>query len=211
MDRWHGARMSAPMRPRWLVSLLPLLVMACSSGSGSAPAPTGSAVSKEDAALAAAKSAAGKLGTQLRTRLTDAMNNGGAANAIQVCSTEAHGISEQVAKETGAKVGRSSLKLRNPADAPPGWVQTWLVAQGDKKADATKGIEGVFDSPLGKVARFLKPIAIEGACLSCHGDPATIAEPVKATLAAKYPDDKATGYQNGDLRGALWAEVAVAK
>lgn len=198
------------MRLRWFAPILPLLVIACSSpGSGAAPSGSGSAASKEDAALAAAKSAAGKLGTQLRTRLTDAMNNGGPANAIQVCSTEAHGMAEQVAKDTGAKVGRSSLKLRNPQDAPPGWVQTWLVAQGDKKADATTGVEGVFDSPTGKVARFLKPIAIEGACLSCHGDPGQLSEPVKAALAAKYPEDKATGYQNGDLRGALWAEVPI--
>lgn len=195
------------IRPWLFVSLL--AIGCSSSGSGSAPAGSGSAVSKEDAALAAAKSAAGKLGTGLRTRLTDAMNNGGPGKAIEVCSTEAQALAEQVAKETGAKVGRSSLKLRNPKDAPPGWVQTWLVAQGDKKADATTGVEGVFDSPAGKVARFLKPIPIEGTCLSCHGDPASLSEPVKTALAAKYPDDKATGYQNGDLRGALWAEVPV--
>ena len=153
----------------------------------------------------------GTLGTRLRTRLTDAMNNGGAANAVQVCAAEAQPMAEAVAKETGARVGRSSVKLRNPKDAPPGWVQTWLLAQGDKKAEAVTGIEGVFDSPTGKVARFLKPIAIEGACLSCHGDPAQMSEPIKAAIAAKYPDDKATGYQNGDLRGALWAEVPVAR
>lgn len=200
------------MRSILAIVVLPLFALACSSGgSGSSGAPAGSSgtPSKEDAALAAAKSAAGTLGTRLRTRLTDAMNNGGAASAAQVCSGEAQTITETVAKETGASVGRSSVKLRNPRDAAPGWVQTWLVAQADKKADAVKGIEGVFDSPTGKVARFLKPIAIEGACLSCHGDPAQISEPVKVILAAKYPEDKATGYQNGDLRGALWAEVPV--
>lgn len=197
-----------------LVLVLPSFAFACSSpGSGSAGGPSGSgaSLSKEGAAIAAAKSAAGTLGTRLRTRLTDAMNNGGAANAVQVCSAEAQPMAEAVAKETGAKVGRSSLKLRNPKDAAPGWVQTWLLAQGDKKAEAVTGIEGVFDSPTGKVARFLKPIAIEGACLSCHGDPAQMSEPVKAAIAPKYPEDKATGYQNGDLRGALWAEVPVAR
>lgn len=191
-----------------------LVVLACSSpGSGTSGAPSGtasSATSKEEAALASAKAAAGKLGAAVRTRLVDAMNHGGAPNAVQVCAAEAQGIAEQVAKETGAKVGRSSLKLRNPKDAPPGWVETWLLAQGDKKADATQGIEGVFDAPNGRVARFLKPIGIEGTCLSCHGDPAQMAEPVKAALAEKYPGDKATGYTMGDLRGALWAEVRVA-
>lgn len=192
---------------------LPLCALACSSpGSGApggAPSGSASAASKEEAALAAAKSAAAKLGTQVRTKLVDAMNNGGPANAVQVCSAEAQGIAEQVGKETGASVGRSSLKLRNVKDAPPGWVQTWLVAQGDKKANQTQPVEGVFDSPAGRVARVLKPIAIDGVCLPCHGDPEQIAAPVKAVLAEKYPDDKATGYQAGDLRGALWAEVRV--
>lgn len=199
--------------PRTLLAV-PLLAVACSSpgsgSSGGAPA-SASAQSKEEAALASARSAAGKLGTAVRTKLMDAMNNGGPANAVQVCSAEAQGIAEQVAQETGASVGRSSLKLRNPKDAPPGWVQTWLVAQGDKPAAQTQPIEGVFDSPAGRVARVLKPIAIDGVCLSCHGDPSQISEPVKAVLGSKYPEDKATGYKAGDLRGALWAEVRVGK
>ncbi len=196
------------------LALFPL-VFGCSQG-GSGTSSTSSSVSssaptKEESALASAKAAAGKLGTQVRTKLVDAMNNGGGENAVKVCSAEAQGIAEQVAKETGASVGRSSLKLRNAKDAPPGWVQTWLVAQGDKKADQTTGIEGVFDSPVGKVARFLKPIGIEGVCLTCHGDPASITPPVKVALNAAYPDDQATGYKVGDLRGALWAEVRVTK
>ncbi|MBK8257990.1 MAG: DUF3365 domain-containing protein [Polyangiaceae bacterium] len=203
------------MSSRRLIAMLPLLMIACSSGGSGAPSGASSgkpsAQSKEDAALAAAKSAAGKLGTETRTKLVDALNNGGPANAVTVCSAEAQAIAERVAKETGASVGRSSLKLRNVKDAPPGWVQTWLVAQGDKKADQTQGIEGVFDSPVGRVARFLKPIGIDGTCLSCHGDPDSISEPVKTVLASKYPEDKATGYKAGDLRGALWAEVPVGR
>lgn len=207
--------MLARMHPHRPLLALPLLVLACSSqgsgASGGAPPPSASAQHPEDVALAAARAAANKLGTEVRAKLMDAMNHGGPENAVKVCSAEAQGIAEQVAKETGASVGRSSLELRNVKDAPPGWVQTWLVAQGDKKADRTQPVEGVFDSPAGRVARVLKPIAIDGVCLSCHGDPARIAEPVKAVLAEKYPDDKATGYEVGDLRGALWAEVRVSR
>jgi len=38
-------------------------------------------------------------------------------------------------------------------------------------------------------------------CLKCHGeqlDPA-----VQARIKELYPDDKATGYKTGDLRGAV--------
>ncbi len=192
---------------------LPVLVLACSSpgsgASGAAPPPSARPESKDDVALSLAKSAALKLGTQVRTKLVDAMNHGGPANAVQVCAAEAQTIAAEVAKETGATVGRSSLALRNLKDAPPPWVQAWLVAQGGKKAAETQGLEAVVDVPGGRVARVLKPIAIDPVCLSCHGDPAQIAPAVKAVLAEKYPDDKATGYQAGDLRGALWAEVPV--
>jgi hypothetical protein len=196
------------------------LLSACNSSepapTASAPAPASAAPSaaaapkKEDVALASAKAAAGKLGTAVKTKLVDAMNTGGAPNAVEVCSVEAYAIAEGVGRESGARVGRSSSKLRNPKDAGPPWVSAWLAAQAGKQAEQTVGIEGVYDSPEGRVARYLKPIGIEALCLSCHGDKAQLAEPVRAALAAKYPADEATGYRIGDLRGALWAEVPVA-
>ena len=38
-------------------------------------------------------------------------------------------------------------------------------------------------------------------CLGCHGK--SIAPEVKAKLAELYPEDKATGFSEGDLRGAF--------
>jgi hypothetical protein len=177
------------------------------------PAPSASASAasapNDDAALARAKGAAQKLGGTLKTRLTTAMREGGAPKAIDVCSNEAPSIARSAQKESGVKLGRSSTKLRNPADAPPPWVKAWLDAHEGKKANKVKGIHTVVDTPDGRVARFLKPIELEGPCLACHGDPATLAPEIKAVLAAKYPNDQATGYQVGDLRGALWAEAPV--
>lgn len=161
-------------------------------------------------ALDRADAIAKKLGSTVRQRLTDAMNTGGAAKAVDVCSTEAQKIAAAVRAETGAQVGRSSLRLRNEADAPPPWVADWLKEQGERKAEGVEGIRALVKTPTGPAARVLKPIAIEPLCLSCHGDPASLNADVKAVLKERYPSDKATGYQIGDLRGALWAEVPVA-
>ena len=60
------------------------------------------------------------------------------------------------------------------------------------------------------VARVLQPIVIAEPCLACHGAAETIAPAVTEVLAARYPNDRATGYALGDMRGAAWAEVAVA-
>lgn len=139
----------------------------------------------------------------LRGKLGAAMKAGGPASAIEVCAKEAPALYAKVRADTGITIGRSSLRLRNPADAPPPWVSDWLKQQGERKAEGVQGIRTVS----GSVARVLRPIAIEAPCLACHGK--DVAPEVKAALAAKYPSDTATGYELGDLRGALWGELPV--
>ena len=38
-------------------------------------------------------------------------------------------------------------------------------------------------------------------CLQCHGQ--SIAPDVREKLSGLYPEDKATGYREGDIRGAF--------
>lgn len=175
----------------------------------SAAAASASAVNPAAVPLDKAEQAAKQLGGAVRSRLVDAMNTGGPAKAVEVCSAEAQQIAVKVREETGVQVGRASLKLRNPADAGPPWVEEWLKAQGEKKAAEAEGLRAIVKTPEGAVARIIKPIAIEATCLTCHGDPASIKDDVKNILKEKYPSDKAMGYQIGDLRGALWAELKV--
>ena len=40
-------------------------------------------------------------------------------------------------------------------------------------------------------------------CLQCHGGDEDIAPGTREAILAKYPQDKATGYQLNDLRG-IW-------
>ena len=42
-----------------------------------------------------------------------------------------------------------------------------------------------------------------GTCLACHGTADNIPEAVKRKLAADYPNDRATGYAPGQIRGAV--------
>jgi hypothetical protein len=174
-----------------------------------APAPVEVIDPKADAlALAKATDAGGRLGAALKGRLTQAMVDGPGA-AMTACSDEAQGLTAQVRGESGVRVGRASLKLRNPTNSGPDWVQAWLTAnEGKPGAEAALSSE-VTTTPDGRFARVIRPITVEAGCLTCHGDPAAIPPPVKEQLAARYPQDAATGYKVGDLRGALWAELAV--
>jgi hypothetical protein len=155
---------------------------------------------QELAAIARANDAADRLGRELRGRLLAAMENG-PPSAVEVCSSEAPAIASAIVESTGARVGRSSLRLRNSANAAPPWVATWLTETGERPASEVQGFTRVESG----VARVLRPIAVEGPCLHCHGE--TIAPEVAEKLRDRYPDDRATGYRLGDLRGALWAEA----
>ena len=53
----------------------------------------------------------------------------------------------------------------------------------------------------------LLPIQLKVGCLGCHGPRESILPTVREALEAAYPDDKATGFKAGELRGWFWVEV----
>lgn len=191
------------------VAILVVLLGGCGEERGGSPederAEGPSRTDEEALALTRANAAADQLATALRARLRAAMAEGGPPGAVEVCSQEAPSIAATAARETGARVGRSSLRLRNPSNAAPSWVASWLREQGERSAAGVEGFARIEDGH----ARVVRPIVVEAPCLSCHGSRETIAPEVVSSLDARYPDDRATGYAAGDLRGALWAEAEV--
>ncbi|HSQ74977.1 MAG TPA: DUF3365 domain-containing protein, partial [Bacteroidota bacterium] len=47
------------------------------------------------------------------------------------------------------------------------------------------------------------PIITQSFCLTCHGARDALGGGVDSLLAVRYPEDLATGYAAGDLRGAI--------
>ncbi|MEZ4392429.1 MAG: DUF3365 domain-containing protein [Polyangiales bacterium] len=147
--------------------------------------------------------AADAFSSRLRAELLGAMRRGGPVAAVDVCATRAQAIRADLAREHGVRIGRASLRLRTDADAAPEWVAAWLRAQGERPAAGVRGLR----TAAGGRARLLRPIAVDGPCVACHGAPEAQPEALRAALAARYPADRATGYAVGDLRGALWVEA----
>ncbi len=152
---------------------------------------------------ARAEQAMNELQRALLTRLTAAMTSGGPAAAVEVCRTDARTIAESVAKAQGLELGRTSHRLRNPANAPRAWARPAVDAAAGSNA-ASEGLR-VFD--LGDRVGVLRPIGTAEACTKCHGAADEVHRNIGATLAAAYPQDRATGFAPGDLRGWMWAEV----
>jgi hypothetical protein len=175
-----------------------------------APAPEAPAAEPEAlppeaaAALQQAQAAAKQLGGTLKARLQAAMKEGGPEAAMQVCASKAQELTA-AAQEPSVQVGRSSLRLRNPKNAGPDWVRDWLKQTGERPLEGLEPVVEITETH----ARFLKPIGVEGVCVTCHGPKDAIPPQVASLLAEHYPEDQAVGYAPGDLRGVIWAEAAL--
>ncbi len=149
-----------------------------------------------------AAKAIGQLGQEMRKKLTDSLQKNGPAGAIDVCAKDAPIISARIDQEQGVTIKRTSLKVRNPQNAPDSAEKELLETLESYRS--TKGAlpTGVTAFPNNQ-HRFYKAIVMEQACLKCHGDSTTITEQVRKEITATYPDDKALGYKEGDLRGII--------
>jgi hypothetical protein len=137
-----------------------------------------------------------------------AMSAGGPESAIRVCKEIAPAMSSEVSRQTGWKLTRVSLKVRNPLlGTPDAWEQKKLqefaqrAAQGEK-AEAMEASE-IVQEPAGRSFRYMKAIVMQAGCAVCHGKPESIPGEVKARLSTEYPHDQATGYSVGEIRGAV--------
>ncbi|HYH19705.1 MAG TPA: DUF3365 domain-containing protein [Azospirillum sp.] len=146
-------------------------------------------------------------GSQLVGELQDAMKRGGPVEAIKTCNVAAPAVALAQGQARGWKVGRTSLKVRNPASEPDGWERHVLeqFAERAAKGEDPAAMEAydVVEENGGRTFRYMKAIAIPAGapCVTCHGkeiDPA-----VAKALTELYPNDRATGYAPGDLRGAF--------
>jgi hypothetical protein len=169
-----------------------------------APAP---AVSEQESAaeIQRARTAIGTFAAALKSELVSAMQQGGPLNAIEVCNTRAVAIREQVSGDQGLLLSRVSLRNRNPDNSPLGWQQPVLESFNQNREAGANPDEldwseiVVIDGR--RQFRYMKAIPTGGLCLQCHGQ--NLAPDVSEVLSALYPEDKATGYSEGEIRGAF--------
>ncbi len=175
-------------RTRGWIGCLMLLTACASAAADDVPA----ALEEEARGVAAQFAAA------LKPRLLAAIEAGGPTHAVTVCADEAPAIAAKLSATSGWQVSRVSLKPRNPQAAPDAWEAEVLRAFAAQKAS------GETPAPVsarrdGEI-RLLSPQLTAPLCLTCHGAPSGA---LAATLERLYPEDMATGYSLGQVRGAI--------
>jgi hypothetical protein len=144
----------------------------------------------------------------LSGRLTEVMEAEGPAAAIKVCSEEALPLVREVSERHGVEIRRVSDRPRNPANRAD--AADLAAMEIFRTGHASPQVETRTEDD---VVIVRMPIRIPAPlCLQCHGDPAReVAESTLAALRERYPEDAATGYREGDLRGLWRVEIPAVK
>jgi len=158
----------------------------------------------DDAMLSEARNVATSMPPKLLATLKAEIEKSGPEGAIPVCKDMAPKMAAKMLQETGWKVKRVSLKARNDARAiPDEWEKAALedfdkrAAAGESPAQLEKG------EAVGNEYRYVKALPVQPLCLNCHGPVDKISPAVKSVLGEHYPNDRATGYSEGQIRGAI--------
>jgi hypothetical protein len=130
--------------------------------------------------------------------LKSELEGGSPAGAVVVCRDLAPMIADHVSTEHGLIIGRTSHRLRNPGNTAPEWVSV-VVDEGFE-------MQATFEGPKGELGVTL-PIRMAAQCLACHGPAESLSDEITLALTKSYPEDQATGFAEGDLRGWFWIEV----
>ena len=138
----------------------------------------------------------------LKPALKQALQTQGPAAAIKVCSEIAPQTAQQIATDSGWQVKRVSLKARNHTSAIPDAFETKVLEMFEHRLFEGEAIVDMKHSEVTDgTFRFMKPQGTEKVCLTCHGK--EIKPEIKQALAEYFPQDKATGYTLGEIRGAF--------
>jgi hypothetical protein len=155
--------------------------------------------------IAEARALIKAFGGDLKHALTTAMKSGGPIKALTVCTVEAAPIAQKNSALSSWKIARTAIKVRNENNAPDAWEAT-VLRQFEERKTAGEDIKTmeyaeVIQEGEQLTYRYMKPIATAGLCLTCHG--AQVDEAVTTKVRALYPNDQATGFTLGDIRGAF--------
>jgi hypothetical protein len=173
-----------------------------------APMEAATAVPEGDDALATARQTADGLGRELMGLMLAKLRDEGPGGAIAFCADSAQARTAAMASE-GIIIRRVTMQPRNLANAPDAYEEALLLALAQRHAAGTlpPDTAAYVGTGADHELRYMRPIRIQQQCLTCHGDPGGFPTEVRRTLAERYPDDRATGYAEGDFRGAISVRI----
>lgn len=150
------------------------------------------------------KEITGATANSLMKNLSEKMEKGGIAEAVPFCNTMAHPLTDEMANKYDASIKRTSLSVRNEKNQP-NEAELKILHQFETSFSNNEPLKPVVNLDESGKPHYYGPILLQKKCLACHG---TVGQEVHiktdSIIKSYYPNDKATGYKEGDLRG-IWS------
>lgn len=141
---------------------------------------------------------------ELSNNLMSQMKMGGPSQAISFCSLQAIPITSQLSEKYNVTIKRTSDKIRN-LDNKSTQRELQLINNYKNEIAQNAELKPIVEVDDAKKIHFYAPIIVQAKCLTCHGKlNETVAVQTDSILKSLYPNDKAIGYEEGDLRG-IWS------
>lgn len=135
---------------------------------------------------------------ELLSNVAKAIREGGVGYAVEFCHQHALPITDSMANLNKVYIQRLSDKNRNPDNV----IQTNADIEAWERVKKEK-VDFIMEEEKGKVVYYRPILLAMKTCMQCHGKVEEIKEEALQVIHEKYPEDKATGYELGDLRG-MW-------
>jgi len=163
-------------------------------------------VSPMDERVREARAVSAELAAKLKYQLEAAMKADGPVAALAICNTVAPEIANDLSRSFGGEIGRTALKVRNPNNKPDAFERGILerfIAEAAAATDmANLEYSELVEENGKRVFRYMKAIPMaEKPCAACHGK--SISPAVLDNIKKIYPEDQATGFTSGEVRGAF--------
>lgn len=155
-----------------------------------------------------ASQAVGKAKAELGKNLLNAISSKGAAYAVGFCSEKALSLTDEMSKQYNVRLKRVSDRPRNQANLA-NEEELAIIKTFKSHLEQKEKLSPSFRETEDEVVGYF-PIETNQMCIQCHGKKDTdIHSSVYENILKIYPEDKAVGYSENQIRG-IWT-VSVQK
>lgn len=133
----------------------------------------------------------------------------GAINALKYCKANAISLTDSLGELDEVEISRVAERNRNPNNTL-GEMDEQIFREYQNQLDAGIDLSPVLVRNDGDSPVYYQPIIMAGQCVVCHGEVESEITPlVYSEIKELYPNDLATGFAVGELRG-MW-KIKLAK
>ncbi|UOB17260.1 Tll0287-like domain-containing protein [Abyssalbus ytuae] len=141
--------------------------------------------------------------SELGKNLLGTIQKKGTMEAVRFCNERALLLTDSMETVHDARIKRVSDKPRNQNNKA-NIIELQYINTFKKMVENKEEIKPIVKDTNGRI-NFYYPIVTNAMCLQCHGKPTNQIKPeVITTLKRLYPNDKAIGYAENEVRG-IWS------